>query len=107
MPSPPMPALYLHSYPLTLSGEVSLCQMRDAAAERTRRELGQVTGVQVFVEDDHGYTYLEPAGIEWEAISEPLLPVDRMRLWAVREALIDHCRALGLDASFRFGGELH
>ena len=102
-----MAALYLNSYPLTLSGEVSLFQMRDAAIDRTRDELRELTGVQVFVEDDHAYSYREPAGVAWEAISERLLPLDGLRFWVLRDVLIQHCHNLGLDAWFRFGGELH
>jgi len=98
--------LYLNNYALTFSGEVSLFQMRGAAVDRTRQELRQLTGVHVFVEDDHAYAYSEPAGVEVEPISEPLIPVDNLRLWAVRGALIDHCHGLGMEAWFGFGGEL-
>lgn len=102
-----MTALYLNSYPLALTGEVALFQMRDAAVDRDRDELRELTGVQVFVEEDHAYSYAEPAGVEWEAIKEQLQPLDRLRFWALREALMGHCHAQGLDAWFRFGGELH
>ena len=39
--------------------------------------------------------------------SEPLLPLDGLRFWVLREVLIQHCHARGLDAWFRLGGKLH
>lgn len=102
-----MAALYLNSYALTLNGDVSLFQMRNAAVDRTRAELRRLTGADVFVEDEHAYAYREPANVETEIITEPLIPPDSLRLWAAREALVEHCQGLGAEAWFGFGGELH
>ncbi|MGH2878996.1 MAG: hypothetical protein ACRDK4_05230 [Solirubrobacteraceae bacterium] len=101
-----MAGLFLNSYPLNCSGKLKLFRLSDGTAGRRRRELQADLGVAVRVEHGNAFTYAEPANVALETIDHPLSPVDELSMFAMREALLEHCRGLGFDASVGRAGEL-
>lgn len=104
-----MAGLFLNSYPLTLRGEVDLFEMPGARRAYTRDELRAVAGVSVWMGQTDAFAYDEPAAAAPEAhvCVKALTPPDTLSLWAVREGIVAHCHALGYDAWFGRGGEIH
>lgn len=103
-----MAGIYLNSYPLTYEGAVRLYKLPAAAGERRRRQIEDDLGIRVWVEDSDAFSFAEPqtAATVQEVLHE-LRPVGPLSNFAVREALIEHCRELGLDAWSGRAGEVH
>ena len=101
--------LYINSYPLTLIGNAELFEMGGAGARYTRDELRDLAGVSVWVGQSDAFAYEQPApeAPRSRVIVKPLVPPDAVLLWAVREAIVAHCVAIGYDASFGRRGEVH
>lgn len=96
----------LNGYALTLSGEVRLFRVAGALADRTRSALEDEWKVAVFGDGDDAVVYEVPDDLDAEAATEPLAPLSLRGTFAVREALLAHCRGLGLEARGGRMGEL-
>jgi hypothetical protein len=99
--------LFLNSYPLTLSGDVELYEMTGAARTHTRDDLRSLAGVPVWMGKTDAFACDEPAATAGIRISKALTPADALALFAVREAIVRHCRSIGFDAWIGRAGELH
>jgi hypothetical protein len=99
--------LYLNSYLLETSGSVDLFEIPDAARTASRDELRDTLGVNVFVLRDSAFTYCKPSQ-EARTRSVPLAPARRLGLFALREALLEHCVRQGASEAWPGrAGELH
>jgi hypothetical protein len=101
-----MSGLFLNSYPLDCSGSVRLFCLTGATARRPRRDLQDDLGVSVRVQDGQAFTYARPAAGGAETIDHSLSPVDDLAMFAIREALVEHCAGLGVEALIGRAGEL-
>src|SRR6202035_4145831 len=97
-----MAGLFLNSYAITLTGEVDLFEMPGAAASYTRENLRDLAEVSIWMGQRDAFAYDEPAesAPASRKVSKPLVPADALSLWAVREAIMAHCLALGYEARF-------
>ncbi len=99
--------LYLNSYLLETSGSVDLFELPDTARTASRDELREMLGVNVFVLRDSAFTYCKPSR-DARTRSVPIAPARRLGLFALREALLEHCVRQGAsDAWPGRAGELH
>lgn len=81
--------------------------MRGAASTHSRTELRARAGVSVWMGQRDAFAYREPAAPASSLISKALASADKIALFAVREAIVEHCRSLGFEAWIARAGELH
>ncbi len=92
--------LYINSYLLATSGTIDLFKVRDAArTAATREALRQQLGVNVFVIQDDAFTYAKPL-VDGRTRAVPLSPPRGLGLFAVREALLEHCICQGASEAW-------
>jgi hypothetical protein len=99
--------IYLNSYPMSAEGSVSLYKLAGAASSKRRKEIQRETGVSVWVEGDDAFAYREPSGSNAEQVEISWGEIRDLELFVLREALVDHCQALGFDAWIARAGEIN
>jgi hypothetical protein len=99
--------LCLNSYLLALEGEIDVFRIPDAARLWTRDDVRLRLGANVFVQRADAYTYGQPHG-EAQTCSIPLSSPDALALFALREALLEHCVRRGATEAWAGkAAELH
>jgi hypothetical protein len=91
--------LYINSYLLATSGTIDLFEIPDAARTATRDALRQQLGVNVFVLRDDAFTYAKPP-VDGRHRAVRLSPPRGLGLFAVREALLEHCIRQGASEAW-------
>ena len=90
--------MFLNSYGLTPEGTASLYEIDGGLAHRTRDELRELAGTEVWTVGTDAYSYEEPRGLAFSAVKRAISTEDNISTFVLREALIQHARSLGLEA---------
>lgn len=101
-----MPGLYLNSYPLTLTGQVECFRLPGAGRDRLRRDVEEELGISVRLVEDDAYAYQQPSSGDAEVLTRSANDLDEPGFFLLREALVEHCAGLGLDARAGRAGEI-
>jgi hypothetical protein len=98
--------LYLNSYDLKTEGSASIFRLLKAEALADRRDLQRSIGVRVWIEDSNVFAYQKPSGQDAEESQFDLRRSGQMGMFVLREALLEHCQALGFEAWIARAGEI-